>query len=90
MGLLDLVGSKIREEMKTRTDEIIKVGNEWNKTARDLISALDRLTEAIKSGSGGNAKEVLTGLNKLSKETKKLSKAFESHKRTLDDIVERL
>jgi len=88
-GIIEKIAGidKIRGEMRSRVNEILKCGTDWQKTARELAEALDRLTEAIER----NRPDIdLTSLsksaNKLSKDTKKLIKALNKHSQTLSKI----
>jgi len=84
----DLLGNTIRREMKRRVDEVLKAGGEWNKTARELIEAMNRLSEAIEKGGidRSNLKSISKSVKQLSKRTTRLAKAFESHHKTLEKI----
>lgn len=88
--LKDIALGAVREEMKKRVDEVINAGNEWNKTANELIGALDRLTEAIQKGYSVDLKPINKELRKLAKQTKSLSRAFNTHRKTLVEIIGKL
>lgn len=79
----------IREDMKKRVDEIIKVGESWNKTANQLIKSLNELKETIQE-SHTDLRPINKNLSKLATQTKRLSKAFEAHRRTLNRILGKL
>jgi len=87
----DLLSGRLRAEMRQRVDEVLKCGNEWSQTARELIEALNRLTDSIKKGNPNplDAKLVAQGTRKLAKETRRLTKAFEAHNKTLAEILRR-
>jgi len=75
---LDFLG--IRRELKSRVDEILVAGDRWNKTARELTEALNRLTDSINKGNPNPAdiKSVAQTSRKLAKETRRLTRAFEA------------
>jgi len=77
--------------MRQRVDEVLKSGNEWSQTARELIAALNRLTDSIEKGNPNpsDSKMVVRGSRKLAKETGRLTRAFEAHNKTLDEILRR-
>jgi len=87
----DLLSGRLRQEMRQRVDEIMKCGNEWNKTATELTEALNKLTEAVQKGNIDPAipKSVAQGARKLAKQTGKLTSAFEAHNKTLAEILKR-
>jgi len=89
--MLDLLSGKIRAEMKQRVDEVLKAGEEWNKTAKELTEALNRLTNAVLTGSPdpADAKLVARAARKLGKETARLTRAFEAHGQTLEKVLAR-
>jgi len=88
----DLVSGKLRAEMKQRVDEILKCGEKWDETARELVKALDRLTDAIQKGNvdTSGVRSVARSSKKLSKETRNLAQAFINHRAFLQKIVERV
>lgn len=73
----------IREDLKKRVDEIIKAGDEWNKTAKRLADVQESLVRAIETHSPLELGDVKTGTKNLWKETKRLSKAHEDLSKTL-------
>jgi len=88
-----LIGNRIRKEMKTRIDLILKAEAEWSETAKKLIEALDRLTEAVEAGNSADKTvpidrsiAVSQGARRLAKDTKRLVKAVKSHRKTLEKI----
>jgi uncharacterized protein YukE len=85
----DILSGRLRQELRTRVDEVLKAGNEWNQTAHELTQALNNLTDAIKSGNPEKAhsKVVAQTARKLARETTRLTKAFEDHNQTLEKIV---
>lgn len=87
----DLISGKLRAEMKERVDEILKCGEQWDKTARELIEALNRLTDAIQKGSvdPSSVRPVARGSKKLAKETTRLAQAFINHRAFLEKILKR-
>lgn len=92
MGMIgDFLSGRLRQEMKQRVDEVMRCGNEWNKTARELIDALNKLTDSIQKGSSDPAipKQVVGTSKRLARETARLSSAFESLNRTMAVIVEK-
>ncbi|MEM2713462.1 MAG: hypothetical protein QXX18_10580 [Candidatus Jordarchaeales archaeon] len=90
-GILEkLATGPIREEMKRRVDEIIRAGAEWSKTAKELEATLNRLIEAIQKGNPIDLKPVNAGLLKLAKQTSRLSKAFDDHRKTLTEVLAKL
>ena len=88
----DLLTNKIRSELRNRVDQILKAGEEWSKTARELTDALDRLTEAIKSGEVDKSavKSIASKTRRLSRDTKKLTKAFEMQTKTLEKALTKI
>jgi len=76
--------------MKKRVDEVLKAGAEWQATAEKLTKALEELTKTIQRENPGNLKPIKTELKKLSRETKKLAGAFNNHRQTLVDLMERI
>jgi len=87
----DLLSGRLRQEMRQRVDEVLKCGNEWSQTARGLVEAINKLTDSIKRGNPDptDAKLVAQGAKKLAKETGRLTRAFEAHNKTLDEILRR-
>jgi len=87
----DILSGRLRQEMRQRVDEVLKCGNEWNQTARQLIEALNRLSDSIKTGNPNPAdsKSVAGGVRKLAKETQHLTRAFEAQTKTLREILTR-
>jgi len=87
----DLLSGQLRKEMKSRVDEILKCGEQWDKTARELVEALDRLTDAIQKGSvdPSSVRSVARSSKKLSKETRNLAQAFINHRAFLEKILAR-
>jgi len=83
----DFLTGKLRDEMRQRVDEVLRAGSEWSKTARDLIEALNRLTEAIEKGNTKPSKTISRVARQLARQTKRLTKAFENHNKTLEKIV---
>jgi len=75
--------------MKKRVDEVLKAGAEWQATAEKLTKALEELTKTIQR-ENRNLKPIKTDLKKLSRETKKLAGAFNNHRQTLVDLMERI
>lgn len=74
----------IREDMKKRVDEILKAGNEWNKTAERLTQALEKLSETKEMDP------IKGDLKRLAKQTGKLARAFEAHRQTLANLTEKI
>jgi len=90
MSLLrSFLGDKIREEMRNRVDEVLKAGGDWNSTAKELIAALDRHTEAIKNGTVDptTLKAIEKSNSQLARSTKLLARAFDNHGRTLARLM---
>jgi len=87
----DVLSGRLRQEMRQRVDEVLKCGNEWSQAARDLIEALNRLTDSIKKGNPDPSipKSVVRASRKLAKETARLTRAFEAHNKTLSEILRR-
>jgi len=87
----DLLTGKLRAEMKSRVEEVLKCGNEWNQTARELTEALDKLTEAVQKGNFDLSipRSVARSARRLAKQTAKLTAAFEAHNKTLTEIIRR-
>jgi molecular chaperone GrpE (heat shock protein) len=75
-GVFDLLG--VRRELKGRVDEILKCGNSWEKTAKELIVSLNRFEANIKT------------TKKLSANTKELAKGFGELNKTLSKVAEKL
>lgn len=87
----ELLGSRIRREMKSRVDEILRAGNEWCKTANILTAELKRLADVIEGGSTGSDLKALARTSRqLSKSTKRLARAFENHRKTLQKVASHL
>lgn len=78
--------------MRRRVNQVLKAGDEWNRTAKQLIEATDNLTKAIEN------KEVKSTLinplkksvQTLSKRTTRLAKAFESYQKILGKIASKV
>jgi len=87
----DFLTGRLRTEMKSRVDQILKCGDEWTKTARELTEALSKFTEAAQKGEINPSipKSVAKNARKLAKETAKLTLAFEAHKNMLGKVIER-
>jgi len=85
----DILSGKLRAEMKQRVEEVLKAGEEWNKTAKELTEALNRLTNAVQTGvpDPADAKLVARCSRKLAKETGRLRRAFEAHGEILKKIL---
>jgi len=85
----DVLSGRLRQEMRQRVDEVLKCGNEWSQTAHKLIEALDRLTGSIQKGNPNPAdvKAIARGSKQLAKETRRLTRAFEAHNKTLEKIL---
>jgi len=88
----DILAGKIRQEMKSRVDQVLKAGDDWSRTAKELITALDRLTEAIKSGNpdSSSLEAVARGTKRLAFDTQKLTRAFEAHNKTLEKALTKI
>jgi len=92
MGVIgDFLTGRLREEMKSRVDQILNCGNEWNKTARELTQALNKLADVVQQGSSDAAvsKSVARSTRRLAGETAKLTKAFEDYKTFLGKVLAR-
>jgi len=87
----DILSGKLRAEMKQRVDQILNCGEQWDKTARELIEALNRLTDAIQKGNvdPASVRLVARGTKKLSTETTRLAQAFINHRAFLEKTLER-
>jgi len=87
--VMDFLSGKLRAEMKQRVEEVLAAGKEWSATAKELTEALNRLTNAVQTGvpDPADAKLVARASRKLGKETRRLTKAFESHGKILDKIL---
>jgi hypothetical protein len=87
----DLLSGRLRAEMRQRVDEVLKCGNEWNRTARELIEALNRLSDSVQKGNPNpsDSKLVARGARKLARETGRLTRAFEANNKTLAEILRR-
>jgi len=85
----DILSGRLRQEMRQRVDEVLRCGNEWNQTARELITALNNLTDSIQKGKPNPTpfKSVTQGARKLAKETRRLTNAFQAHNKTLTEIL---
>ena len=88
----DLLTNRIRSELRNRVEQILKAGEEWSKAARELTEALDRLTEAIKNGGVDKSavRSVVSKTSRLSRETKKLTRAFEMQTKTLEKALAKI
>jgi len=80
----------LKEDMKKRVDEVLKAGSEWKATAEKLTKALEELTETIQKGNPGDLKPLRTEVKKLSRETRKLAAAFNNHRQTLANLMEKI
>lgn len=82
----------VRKEIKRRVDEILRCGNAWSKTAEGLTEATLKLANAIESGGRPpkSGTSLARATRKLAKETKGLTKAFESLNRTLEKNLPKL
>ena len=88
----EILGGKIRQEMKTRVDQVLKAGDEWSKTAKELIMALDKLTDAIKAGNidPSSMEPVVKGVKHLSSDTRQLEKSFNYFNKTLEKTLTKI
>jgi len=89
MSVLDIFSGRLRTEMRQRVDEVLKCGTAWNKTAGELIEAINRLTDSIQKGNTtpADSKAVARAGRKLAKETGRLTRAFAAHNQTLAEIL---
>jgi len=87
----DIFSGRLRAEMKSRVDEVLKAGNAWNQTAQELIATIDKLVDAIQKGDldPSTPKSVSQAAKKLAKETRRLTRAFEAHNDTLKKVLTR-
>jgi len=85
----DILSGKLRAEMKQRVEEVLKAGESWSSTAKELTEALNRLTAAALAGKADpeDAKLVARSSRKLAKETGRLRRAFEAHGEILKKIL---
>ena len=93
MGIVgDLLSGKLRKEMKERVDQVLKASEEWSRTAKELIDAMNRLSEAIRSGGIDNYdfSGVEKGLRSLARSTTSLRRSLDKHSRTLSKIMSRM
>jgi hypothetical protein len=85
-----ILGGDIRREMKERVDEVLAAGERWDKTAKELIEATDKLTKAIECDKGSRgATGVAKATRRLSRETGVLADAFKSLDGTLQSMITR-
>jgi len=87
----DVLSGRLRQEMRQRVDEVLKCGNEWSQTAKELIEALNKLSGTVQKGNPDPSvfKSVSRAGRKLAKETARLTRAFEAHNNTLEKILTR-
>jgi len=90
--LSDILTGRIRQEMKSRVEQVLKAGDDWSRTAKELIVAMDRLTEAIKSGSVDpkSLEGMVKGTKHLAANTEKLTKAFTNFNGTLERTLTKI
>jgi len=80
----------IREDMKKRVDEILKAGNEWQRTAEKLTKTIQTLIETIEKGNPKDLQPIKGELKKLTTQTRRLAKAFQQHRKTLNTLARKL
>jgi len=87
--VMELLSGKIRAEMKQRVEEVLKAGETWSMTAKELTEALNRLTNAVLTGNPdpADAKLVARCSRKLAKETGRLRRAFDAHGEILEKVL---
>lgn len=87
--MLDMFTGRLRNEMKERVDTILKAEEEWSRTAKELIVALDKLTKAVENGNvdASTIKPVTKGVTGLTRSTKRLSQSSSSLTSTLTKIL---
>jgi len=90
--LRGILESQIRKEIKARVDQVLKAGDEWSKTAKELVVALDKLTDAIKAGNidPSSMEPVAKGVKHLSSDTRQLEKSFNYFNKTLEKTLTKL
>jgi len=92
MALLgEIFGSTVRREMKRRVDQVLKAGEEWNKTAKELTETLKELTKAIYEGNVDpkTLKPLGAPIRNLAKQSAKIAKAFTNYEKTLLKLTEK-
>jgi hypothetical protein len=92
-GILDgMLQSVIRKEMKSRVDEVLAAGRQWDNTAKALTQAIQHLAELAEQGkldpAAVNASVKCAQI--LRQPTIRLSKAFENYLQTLCKISSNL
>ena len=93
-GILE---STIRKEMKSRIDEILRCGREWDETAKTLKNSLDKLTTELQNATAKGipldpaaAKAISSPVTRLCKSTDRMAKGFEGYTKTMTKISEKL
>ena len=93
-GILE---STIRKEMKARIDEILRCGREWDASAKELKTSIDKLVIEFQNAMAKGVpvdpaaiKTVTAPITKLCKVTDKLAKGFEGYGKIMTKISEKL
>ncbi|MEM2273629.1 MAG: hypothetical protein QXX56_05390 [Candidatus Bathyarchaeia archaeon] len=86
MGFIgDIVGGKIREEIRKRVDEILSAGERWCKSANDLTEAINKLVNLAETGkiNPKDLKLISRTAKTLARETRNLNKSFSNLSETI-------
>jgi hypothetical protein len=93
-GLLE---STIRKEMKNRIDEILRCGREWDASAKELKTSIDKLAIEFQNATAKGVsvdpaaiKNIIPPISRLCKFTGKLERAFNAYGKTMTKISEKL
>jgi len=87
----DIFSGRLRQEMRQRVDAVLRAGNEWCSTARDLVEALNKLTNSIQQGNVNpvDVKIMAKSARTVAKKTEALTKAFLAHNKMLSEVLAR-
>ena len=93
----NLLEGTIRKEMKSRIEEILRCGHEWDETAKALKYSLDKLTTELQNASAKGipldpaaTKAISAPLMRLCRSTDRMAKGFEGYTKTMTKISEKL
>ena len=97
-GLLSgLVETAIRKEKKTRIDEELRCGREWDTSAKELKTSIDKLVTELQNAVAKDIavdpaaiKNVASPTTRLCKVTDRLARGFEAYTKTMTKISEKL
>lgn len=93
----NILEGTIRKEMKSRIEEILRCGHEWDETAKALKNSLDKLATELQNASAKGipldpaaVKAISSPVTRLGKSTDRMAKGFEGYTKTMTKISEKL